>query len=88
MQMAAAAGAVVVMDAGGADGPIDEELLQLVTVLSPNETELRRLAGVDTESRDAALAAAQSLAAAHSCDVLVKRGAEGCLLVSGAQLCR
>ena len=35
----------VVLDCGGADGPIPEELLSRVNYLSPNETELARLTG-------------------------------------------
>lgn len=36
-------GAAVVLDAGGADGPLSDALLKHVRVLSPNETELARL---------------------------------------------
>lgn len=43
-QAAAAAGVPVVLDAGGAEGPLPAELLRCVTVLSPNETELARAA--------------------------------------------
>eukprot|EP00854_Cymbomonas_tetramitiformis_P004482 gene4482-5494_t len=37
------AGVLVVLDAGGEEGPLPVELLCLVDVLSPNETELARL---------------------------------------------
>lgn len=33
------------MDCGGAQGPISDSLLQNVSILSPNETELARLTG-------------------------------------------
>ena len=45
MQIASKTGVTVVMDCGGVEDPIDGELLQNVTVLSPNETELARLTG-------------------------------------------
>jgi ribokinase len=42
--LAARSGAAVVLDAGGADAPLSDALLASVAVLSPNETELARLA--------------------------------------------
>ena len=42
---AGAAGVPVVLDAGGADGEVGADLLALVSVLSPNETELARMTG-------------------------------------------
>ena len=42
----------VILDAGGADAPISNELLQLITVLSPNETELFRLLNPKKEIPD------------------------------------
>ena len=36
---------MVVLDCGGADEAISDELLSLVAYLSPNETELARLTG-------------------------------------------
>ena len=44
-RIAAAAGVPVILDCGGVEGPISEELLRDVAVLSPNETELARLTG-------------------------------------------
>ena len=44
-RIAAAAGVPVILDCGGVEGPISDELLRDVTVLSPNETELARLTG-------------------------------------------
>jgi len=54
--LARAAGAAVVLDAGGGedgDAAISDALLGRVTVLSPNETELARLAGDDDRPDDA-----------------------------------
>lgn len=39
------AGVPVLLDCGGVEGPIAPELMQSVTTLSPNETELARLTG-------------------------------------------
>ena len=35
----------VLLDCGGVEGPISSELMQSITTLSPNETELARLTG-------------------------------------------
>ena len=42
---ARAAGVPVILDCGGVEGPIPDELLRSVSILSPNETELARLTG-------------------------------------------
>jgi ribokinase len=44
--IAAAAGVPVILDCGGVEGPIADELLASVSILSPNETELARLTGL------------------------------------------
>jgi sugar/nucleoside kinase (ribokinase family) len=48
-QLARSAGVPVILDAGGVEAPVSEELLSNVTMLSPNETELARLTGCPTE---------------------------------------
>lgn len=50
LQAARSAGVPVILDAGGMDAPIPQELLDFVDILSPNETELGRLTGMSTES--------------------------------------
>lgn len=40
----------MILDAGGMEGPIPLELLKLVDIFSPNETELARLTGLPTET--------------------------------------
>lgn len=78
-----AANAKVVLDCGGEEGPLSEELLNRVSVLSPNETELERLTGMTVGSEDEAVAAARSLMRGSKVGaVLIKRGALGSLLVS------
>ncbi|KAF1866570.1 hypothetical protein Lal_00017953 [Lupinus albus] len=47
---ARSAGVPVIMDAGGMDAAIPQELLNFVDILSPNETELGNLTGMPTES--------------------------------------
>jgi len=44
------AGVPVIVDAGGMDAPVPGELLSLVDIFSPNETELARLTGMPTET--------------------------------------
>ena len=46
LQVVAEAGRPVILDCGGGEEPISDELLCHLTVLSPNETELARLTGV------------------------------------------
>jgi ribokinase len=81
---ARAAGVPVMLDAGGAEGAISDGLLQHVSLLSPNETELARLVEQPAGSRDDVLDAAGALRERARCDVLVKRGAQGSLLLEGA----
>lgn len=47
-QIAKAAGVPVFLDAGGVDAPISPALLPLLSLVSPNETELSRLTGMPT----------------------------------------
>lgn len=44
------AGVPVILDVGGMDTPIPNELLDAIDILSPNETELSRLTGMPTET--------------------------------------
>ena len=36
-------GKIVILDCGGQDSPISDELLDKITYISPNETELKRI---------------------------------------------
>jgi len=51
----------VVLDVGGVEGPIWDELLRCLAVLSPNETELQRVTDLPTGNMDEIKAAAQLL---------------------------
>lgn len=50
IQAARNAGVPVILDAGGMDTPMPQELLDFVDILSPNESELGHLTGMPTES--------------------------------------
>ncbi|BDA46191.1 Ribokinase [Coccomyxa sp. Obi] len=80
--IAASAGVPVLLDCGGVEGPISSELLKNISILSPNETELARLTGRNTESQEEAEAAAQVMLGQGVDIVLVKRGTSGSLQVS------
>ena len=75
----------VIMDAGGVDAPLPPALLASIDVLSPNETELARLTGMEVgeEDEDSAVRAAAALldSAPGVESILVKRGAAGSVLV-------
>jgi ribokinase len=95
-QVAAAAGVPVLLDAGGVDAPLSAELLQHLTIISPNETELQRLTGLPTGSEQELLKAAAALqqrAAEQSkqqqqqgvgLQVLLKLGTAGSMMVPAA----
>ena len=81
-RMCVDAGVPVTLDAGGAEGPLSQELCECLHTVSPNETELVRLADMATGTRDEVAAAARCLQGqCGGCDVLVKLGAKGCLLL-------
>jgi ribokinase len=94
VQVAAAAGVPVVLDAGGVDAPLSPELLQHLSIISPNETELQRLTGMPTGSKNELLAAAAALqkTAAEQqqqqqgdgLQVLLKLGTAGSVMVPAA----
>ena len=62
--------------------PLDDDLLSLVDLLVPNETEAAMLTGIDATTRDGALEAARVLLALTKGDVCVTRGSSGSLLVT------
>ncbi|KAJ7527050.1 hypothetical protein O6H91_16G033900 [Diphasiastrum complanatum] len=71
----------VIMDAGGTDAPFPEELLECITVLSPNETELARLTMMPTETTEQVILAADKCLEMGVEEVLVKLGEHGSVLV-------
>ena len=59
LKIAKDANVPVILDVGGADTPLPSDLLQCITVLSPNETELARLTCAQVESLEDAINAAK-----------------------------
>lgn len=79
-------GVPVILDAGGADGPLPSELLKFVDILSPNETELARLTGLPTENFEQIFEAVAECHKMGVDKVLVKLGAKGsALFVKGEE---
>jgi len=73
----------VLMDAGGAERKFETDLLEHVWCMSPNESELARMTGLNTNTRDQVIAAAVHLQKETGVqNVLVKLGPRGCLLVT------
>jgi len=85
---ARAARVPVLMDAGGEDAPLPDELLALLDTFSPNETELARISGMPAGDEAQAEAAARALLARGAQRVLVKRGTRGSLLVDAGGVTR
>ena len=80
---AQASGVPVLLDAGGVDDPLDDELLSNVTILSPNESELARLTNMPTSTEAETVEAAKSLFRNFDVKhVLVKLGARGSMMLS------
>ncbi|XP_031499882.1 ribokinase isoform X2 [Nymphaea colorata] len=79
-KVARAAKVPVILDAGGMDGPLPAELLKLVDILSPNESELGRLTGLPTDSFDQISQAATACHQMGVNQVLVKLGEKGSAL--------
>lgn len=75
-----AAGKTVILDPAPAV-PLPESLLACVDILTPNQTELALLSGCDTDSCEAAAAAAGRLLEQGVGAVVAKRGREGALIV-------
>ncbi|XP_071698391.1 ribokinase [Rutidosis leptorrhynchoides] len=77
---ARSAGVLVILDAGGMDAPIPFELLKHVDILSPNESELARLTGMETESFEQISLAVAKCHKFGVKEVLVKLGGRGSVL--------
>ena len=76
-------GARVVLDPAPAPASLPKELLQAIDVITPNETEAARLAGsaATTLSLEEAGAIARKLQSMGPKTVIMKLGAQGCLLL-------
>ncbi|PIA30058.1 hypothetical protein AQUCO_05700039v1 [Aquilegia coerulea] len=83
------AGVPVLMDAGGMERPTPVELLCLVDILISNETELKNLTGMPTDSYEDISQAAAKCQEMGVKKVLVKRGEKGSVLyVEGEEAIR
>ncbi|WCJ32380.1 Ribokinase [Euphorbia peplus] len=77
---AKSAGVPVILDAGGMDTPIPSELLKVVDIFSPNESELGRITGMPTENFEQIGQAVKQLHEMGVRQVLVKLGMKGSAL--------
>lgn len=80
-QLAREAGVPFVLDPAPAR-PLPPELLKMVDVLTPNETEAQMLTGIDVTDEGSARAAAEELLSTGVRTVILTMGAQGFLLVS------
>ncbi|CAM6123005.1 unnamed protein product [Calypogeia fissa] len=81
-KIARSANVPVILDAGGMDTPIPDELLKYVTIFSPNETELGRITGMPTETREQIVDAATKILNMGVKHILVKLGENGSILLN------
>jgi ribokinase len=86
-RIAAAHGIPVVLDPAPAR-PLPEELLSLVSYLTPNESEAAILSGIDTSTEDGVREAARVLMKSGVRNVVMKAGKRGAYLIDGAELRR
>jgi len=84
-QMARRHGVGVILNPAPA-GPLPDDLLALVDILTPNETEAARLAGVPLASPDQAREVARLLLSCGPAAVVITLGAQGALVAKGDQV--
>ncbi len=77
-----AEGKIVILDPAPAV-PLSDRLLRACNYIIPNESELRILSGMDTDTDNQVKAAAQTLLDKGASCVVVKLGTRGAMLVSG-----
>lgn len=88
-EIARAAGVRVLLNPAPAPaGPLPDELLRLVDVLTPNETETQSLTGLSASDDEAAARAAAALRARGVGAVVLTLGARGALLADGERTVR
>ena len=78
---AAKAGVPVILDVGGEDRPISDNLMKHITYISLNLSELARLTNMPTDTDDKILDAAKSLQPRGARNVLLTLGDQGSLLL-------
>ena len=88
-EIARAAGVRVLLNPAPAPpGPLPDELLRLVDVLTPNETETQALSGLSVADDESAARAAAALRARGVGAVVLTLGARGALLADGQRSAR
>ncbi len=78
------AGLLVIVDPAPAQGKLEREFCEHISVLTPNQTEAGLLTGIDVVDVESAIAAAQSLHQQGVDTVIVKLGKQGCVGVNKA----
>jgi ribokinase len=83
-RVAKESGTIVMLDIGGRDEPLSEELLNLVQLISPNETELDRVTGMKAHNFEEAkkgllhfVTCTETNTFKRDLTVVLKMGAEG-----------
>jgi len=76
----------VILDMGGADAPLSRELLSLVKIISPNETEFKRILNRDVDYNDdskliLAVEEIRTMSDNNELCLLLKLGSKGSLFV-------
>ena len=80
---AKSSGVTVILDAGGMDIPISKELLEVIDIFSPNETELERIMDADFDKNLSHEDNAMKLIESYSnLSMLLKLGAKGSAYIS------
>ncbi|KAG0455337.1 hypothetical protein HPP92_024629 [Vanilla planifolia] len=83
------AGVPVILDVGGVEAPIPVGLLNVIDILSPNETELQRLTGMPTDTFEQISQAALKCHEMGVKKILLKLGSKGsALCVAGEEMIR
>lgn len=70
---------------GGEDTPLPHDILPYLDCIAPNETELSRLTGINTDTDDGVLKAAHTLVTKGVKRVLVTLGSRGAILITQQQ---
>ena len=78
------AGLLVIVDPAPAQGKLEREFCQHISVLTPNQTEAGLLTGMDVVDVSSAITAAKSLQQQGVDTVIVKLGKRGCVCVNEA----
>jgi ribokinase len=77
---------ITVLDIGGADIPLTDELLSLLDIISPNKTELKRITGkeIDTDNEEELISVIEELRGKSNnknLEILMKLGSKGAMFI-------